>query len=229
MDLRTYAVTLMSETDLLMHWDNIEWADAMDLWKNDPKNKKFSKAGDDRTPAWRWIGAMYHDGEAVTIPQDNLMRCVMEGGALVLVPGGRSGKTFKAQTQSGMMVAEPHWRVRVNGKEIPFAPFRALVERETNFAAHQTLAKRHGFELFVKRAKIGASKHVRVRPMFRDWSVSGHIQVLDAQITTDVLQDVLTMAGIYKGLGEWRPGSKTPGPWGRFKATVQQVASVMAA
>lgn len=229
MNLRTYAVTLTGETDLLMHWDNIEWSDAMEGWKNDPKNKKFSKAGDDRTPAWRWIGAMYHDGEAVTIPQDNLMRAFMEGGAMVLVPGGRSGKTFKAQTQSGMMVAEPHWRLSVGSKGIPFSPFRALVGNEADFSKHQALARKHGFELFIKRAKIGASKHVRVRPMFRDWSVSGHIQVLDAQITTEVLTDVLTMAGIYKGLGEWRPGSKTPGPWGRFKAAVEQVSSIAAA
>ena len=46
-------VTLKSETDLLMHADNIGFSDEMDRWKSDPKNKAASKPGDDRTPARR--------------------------------------------------------------------------------------------------------------------------------------------------------------------------------
>lgn len=230
MDLRTYEVTLTNETPILMHCDNIAWADAMDAWTKDPKNKKFSKAGDDRTPPWRWVGAMYHDGEMVAVPQDNLMRAMMEGGTMVLVPGGRSGKSFKSQTQSGLLVVDPYWQLLIAGRPLPAAPFLATVNN-TNiaFADHLALAKSHGFELFVKRARVGQSKHIRVRPLFQDWSLRGSIQVLDAQITADVLNDVLSMAGTYKGLGEWRPGGKTPGPFGRFTVTVRQVASAVAA
>src|SRR5690606_31225901 len=89
--MRTYQVTITGKTPLLMHWDNIEWADRMAAWKDDPKNQKLSKAGEDRTPAWRWIGSMYHDDDKVSMPSDNLMRCFMEGGAMVPVPGGKSG------------------------------------------------------------------------------------------------------------------------------------------
>lgn len=230
MELRTYEVTLTGTTPLIMHWDNIAWADAMDAWRLDPKNKKFSKAGDDRTPVWRWLGCMYHDGERVALPQDNLMRALMEGGAMVLVPGGKMGKSFKQQTQSGLIVAEPFWSVSVSGGEIPIEPFQRLAwDSSVSFDAHQALAKKHGFELFMKRAKVGQNKHVRVRPVFSNWSVSGTIQVMDAQITTDVLTDILTMAGTYKGLGDWRPSSKTPGPYGRFTSSVKQVASTLAA
>ena len=85
--MRTYAVTLTGKTPLLMHHDNIEWADFMDEWKSNPDNKAGSKAGDDRSPAWRWLGAAYHDGKNFAMPQANIMRCLMEGGAMVPVPG----------------------------------------------------------------------------------------------------------------------------------------------
>lgn len=230
MDLRTYSVEITGVTPLIMHWDNIAWSDAMDAWRMDPKNKKFSKAGDDRTPSWKWLGCMYHDGQHVALPQDNLMRALMEGGAMVLVPGGKMGKSFKQQTQSGLIVTEPFWPVSVRGANIPIDPFKRLAwDASVSFADHEAKARSSGFELFLKRAKIGSAKHVRVRPLFSEWSVAGTIQVMDAQITTDVLQDVLSMAGTYKGLGDWRPSGKTPGPYGRFTATVEDVSRKAAA
>jgi hypothetical protein len=205
-----------------MHADNIEWADQMEEWKNDPANRKISKAGDDRSPAFRWLGCLYHDGEHVCIPQDNLMRSFMEGGAMVPVPGGRSGKTFKAQTQSGMNVGEPAWKLAVNGKEIEIAPLFSLMN-EPDFGKHKEAAKAQGFSLHIKRAKIGASKHVRVRPIFHNWTASGTIVVWDEQITTQVLTDILTYAGKYKGIGDWRPGAKTPGSFGMFEASIKEI------
>jgi hypothetical protein len=219
--MRNYEVAITGKTPLLMHWDNIEWADQMDKWKNDPKNKKNSKAGDDRTPAFRWIGSVYHDGNVVAMPSDNLMRCLMEGGAMVPVPGGRSGKTFKAQTQSGMLVGEPFWTFLARRKEIPFAKVSALTN-ELHFDAHQKFAADHGFILLVKRARIGQSKHIRVRPRFDEWSTSGTLNVWDDQITTDILQSIFEYAGRYKGLGDWRPGGKTPGPYGTFTAEIKE-------
>lgn len=220
-----YRIKLTGITDLLMHWDNIDWADEMAAWsKRDltPGEEK-SKAGDDRSPAWRWIGSLYHDGEHVAIPSDNLMRCFMEGGAFVPVPGAKSAnKTFKAQTQSGALTPEPYWKLRVHGDLIPYAPFAALVT-EADFAAHRKTAEQHGFSLNVKRARIGASKHIRVRPRFSGWSAEGALEVQDPQLTLAVLNSIWSHAGRYKGLCDWRPGSKTPGPWGTFGAEVTRV------
>src|SRR3972149_313932 len=191
--MRSYAVTITGKTPLLMHSDNIEWADKMEVWKNNPENRKHSKAGDDRSPAFRWLGSLYHDNERVSIPSENLMACIMEGGAMVPVPGGRSGKTFKAQKQSGMIVAEPFWPLLVGGKEVPVASIMALLE-EKDFQKHQDLAAKYKFTLFVKRAKIGASKHIRVRPRFDSWQASGRINAWDDQLTLPVLKDVPTYA-----------------------------------
>jgi hypothetical protein len=205
----------------LMHYDNIEWADFMDAWKSDPNNKKASKAGDDRSPAWRWLGCIYHDGSRVVMPQANIMRSIMEGGAMVPVPGGKMGKTFKAQTQSGMMSVEPFWPLLVGGHEIAWADIERLKD-VAEFDRHKELANKLGFSLLVKRAKIGTSKHVRVRPEFAaGWQLRGSLAVWDDQITKDALQSILMYAGQYKGLGDWRPGGRTPGPYGTFEAIIE--------
>lgn len=220
--IRRYQVNIAGTQPLLMHSDDIEWSDQMERWKNDKDNKKEGRAGDDRSPAWRWLGNLYQDGKTVIVPIENIMRCMMEGGAMVLVPGGKSGKTFKAQTQSGIMPTSAGWPVLSEGKPFAFEPLKKLVGNK-DFEAHKAAAKASGFELFIKRAKIGASKHVRVRPRFNQWSISGELVVTDEQITTDVLSDILECAGTYKGLGDWRPGSKTPGPFGMFEASVKAI------
>jgi hypothetical protein len=221
--MRKYAVTLTGKTPLLMHSDNIEWADFMEDWKNDPANKKGSKAGDDRSPAWRWLGSVYHDGKHLAIPQANIMRSLMEGGAMVPVPGGKSGKTFKSQTQSGMMSVEPFWLLSIDGTLIEWADLEVL-QAEENFKAHREAVRALGFDLMIKRAKIGASKHVRVRPEFAaGWQASGTLAVWDEQIVDVTLGQILEYSGQYKGLGDWRPGGKTPGPYGMFEASIKRI------
>ena len=219
--MREYNILITGKTSLLMHQDHIEWADRMDEWKNDPENKKSSKAGDDRTPSWRWLGCVYHDGKLAGIPQANIMRSLMEGGAMVPVPGGRSGKTFKSQTQSGMMSVNTFWPLMTNaGKTVAWSDLERMKDIES-FADHKTAVAELGFGLMVKRAKIGTSKHIRVRPVFdAGWTISGTLAVWDEQITEDVLRNILEYAGQYKGIGDWRPGGKTPGPYGMYSAEI---------
>lgn len=212
-----YTVTLTGTMPLLMHADNIAWADSMDAWRKDPENKSQSVPGDDRTPAWRWIGSLYHDGHVVAMPSDTLMRCFMEGGAML--PVGTGKKTFKAQTQSGSALRDLYWPLAVNDSPIPMTKILPLMD-ERDFSIHEAWTQKLGFELFTKRARVGQAKHIRVRPRFNAWRVTGVLHVWDAQLTLVNLQQIWTYAGAYKGLGDWRPGSKTPGPHGTFKAEV---------
>lgn len=222
--MRYYDIEIIGNQPLLMHNDNIEWADRMDAWKADKNNRKKSKAGDDRTPAFRWIGYLYKDQEdqRITIPTENIMRSMMEGGAMVPVPGGRSGKTFKAQSQSGIIPVDADWPLLVNGDEVPYEPIKSLLNVEA-FSDHMAAVQQLGFKLFVKRARIGQQKHIRVRPMFTLWSSKGTMMVQDDQITDEILRDIILCAGMYKGLCDWRPGSKTPGTYGTFVANVTRV------
>lgn len=216
--MRTVTVELTGKMPLLMHADNIDWADEMEAWKNDPKNKVMSKAGDDRTPAWRWIGCLNHDTQCVVIPSEYIMSCLMAGAASV--PTGKGQKTFKAQSQSGMLSDSFCWPLLVNGSVIPMSEIIKLRTVET-FKDHVDAVRALGFELFVKRAKIGTAKHVRVRPRFNNWSTRGELIITDKQITNGVLENILEISGTLKGLGDWRPSSpKSPGPFGTFEARI---------
>lgn len=218
--MKRYNVTLTGETPLLMHHDNLNWAEVMDKWRLDPANKKLSVAGDDRTPAWRWIGNLYTDGGKVSLPADNLMTVLREGGKKVST--GKGQETFGRHTQSSMLIDQASWPVLVGGKEINYAAIKPLIGN-SDFETHQETVAGLGFELFVKRAKIGAAKHVRVRPRFDNWQVSGTLTVLDDSILTPtVVLQILQIGGAYCGLGDWRPSSpKSPGSFGKFRVEVK--------
>jgi len=221
MNARQYRAEIVGVTPLLMHADNLEWADYMKRWETDPANRPKSVKGDDRSPAWRWLGSLYTEQGLVVLPSDNLMTVLREGGKRC--PTGKGQSTFKAQSQSGIVVNESAWPLLVGGKTIPAEPILAL-RQEEDFLIHQQTAEKFGFALFVKRAKIGQSKHVRVRPRFDEWAATGTLTVFDDMITADVLQNILTFAGAYAGIGDWRPSApKAPGPWGKFTVIVTPV------
>ncbi len=216
--MKTYRITVTGKTPLLMHHDNIDWSDRMEAWRKVPANKANSKAGDDRTPPFMWLGSLYHDAGCVVMPADNVMACLMGGAALV--PTGKGKGTYKSRSQSGIMPGEMFWPLVVKGQQIPTPPFFDGMESRS-FDEFQALAAEHGFMLFLKRARIGQSKHVRVRPRFDAWSASGSLTVSDDGIDGSTLRLILDQAGRFKGLGDWRPGSKTPGPWGMFEASIE--------
>lgn len=218
---QSFRVQLEGRMPLIMHADNIEWADRMEAWKNDPDNKSQSKAGDDRTPPYRWMGCLNYDDPKtglVTIPAEYIMRCAMAGAAEV--PTGKGKKTFKQQSQSGILSLELHWCFRIDGKPIAMEDILELQGLKT-FKEHVEAVEDLGFTLFVKRVKIGQQKHIRVRPQFRRWSASGELIVIDDQIDRKVLQTIFDIAGRLKGLGDWRPSApQAPGPFGTFAAQV---------
>ena len=217
--MERYQISLEGETPLLLHQDNINFSERVRAWQRE--NRSLSQAGDDRTPAWTWIGSLYHDGKWVGLSSDNIMTMLREGGAKV--PTGSKNETFKRQTQSGIVLEEICPPLFVNGGRIPVKPLLAL-EEEEDFSAHLEAAEQAGFSLLVKRAKVGTSKHIRVRPMFDRWAIVTTLMVPDPKesgLTGEVLQTILTKAGALCGLGDWRPSSRTPGQFGRFKATVE--------
>ena len=216
-----YTVTLKGLTPLLMHADNLAFSEKVKAWQKDPQNKELSHAGDDRCPAWVWLGYLYHDTQHVGLPADNLMTMLREGGSKVI---NRGKETYKKQTQAGIVIDAQQWALEVPNK-ITVKPFNDLF-KTNDFLVHLTAAESAGFELLVKRAKIGAAKHVRVRPLFRTWSATGTLTVIDSElsgITKPVLQKILDVAGSLCGLGDWRPSSpKSSGTFGRFEAVLNK-------
>ena len=178
-------------------------------------NKNVSTAGDDRAPAWTWQTYCYSDGTHLAMPSENIMVALRQAGAQLIL---KKQKTYKEISQSGLLITTEFCELRAGGKLIAVDKLREMKEKP--FGQQAAEAQKYGFRLFCKRAKIGTSKHVRVRPRFDSWSVSGRIQILANEITPEVVAQLFDLAGRV-GLGDWRPGCKTPGPFGMFSAKVK--------
>jgi hypothetical protein len=56
---------------------------------------------------------------------------------------------------------------------------------------------------------------LRHRPMFDKWSISFNMLVVSSMISATLARDILDGAGLYVGIGDFRPQKK--GPFGRFQ------------
>lgn len=217
-----YKVALSGTTPLLLHQDSIDWSEKMEQWLKVPENKKASKAGDDRMPVYRWMGCCYHDGRVLGMPSDNLMTMLREGAAKV-ASGGKNGETFKRLSQSCLVVDQIQWPLIGSAGPVSWLEVQKLMKLDL-FAEHCEAVKPLGFDLWAKRAKVGQSKHVRVRPRFDVWSCSGTITAMDPRFDKHTMESILRIGGMYCGLGDWRPSApKSPGQFGRFEAKVEEV------
>ena len=151
------------------------------------------------------------------MPTQNIMTALRTAGAQMIL---KKQKTFKELTQSGLLIDTDWCDFFNNGKKIRWSDICEL--REMSFSEQAAAVKKLGFDLDVRRVRVGTSKHVRVRPVFRNWSVSGEITVLKQEITFDVLKQLFDLAG-KAGLGDWRPSGKTPGSKGQSVVTVEPV------
>ncbi len=215
--MSVYQFELVGRTPILFHCDDVMAADELDAWRKSPENKNISKPGDDRSPAWTWMRYLYHDGESLVIPNENIMACLRKAGSDVKLAGK---KTAKSVSQSCIIMTDFHSEFLVKGKRIAYEPIARLAEKpfKEQFDAVQKL----GFKLLVKRAAVNGSKHVRVRAMFQNWSIRGTFEVTDPVLTPELLKMLFDGAGRYVGIGDWRPGSpKSPGSYGIFKSELK--------
>jgi len=222
-NLRQFSFECKGLSPLLMHWDNIEWADAISLRRSAIKAdaKKDFSAGDDRCPPDTWKGCTYTDKRNIVLPTDNLRSCLMRAGAQIELKGK---KTYKDLTQAAILFDDEFATFLVAGKEIDWKKCEAIAG---TFAQQCEGARALGFRLFVKRAAIGQTKHIRVRPRFDEWAMKGTFTVLDDQVTDEVLEKLWSIAGLYRGIGDWRPSARqSPGPFGRFSTKLSRVGAL---
>lgn len=59
-----------------------------------------------------------------------------------------------------------------------------------------------------------------VRPLFKNWVGRADVEILDeSAVTLGTLRQIFAKSGSRIGLGNWRPNSAKPGPYGRFEVT----------
>lgn len=212
-----FTFELTGTSPLLLHADDVEKSDALQEWRRDSKNRDVSVAGDDRSPAWTWQTYLYSDGTQLVIPQENLSASLLAAAAGMTLKGK---KTFKEASQTAIILHEDFFPLLVGGKPVAVKPIEQLAGLP--FAQQAQKVKPLGFDLFMKRVRVGRAKHVRVRPRFEHWSIRGTVEIVSQEVNQDSLKRMFDDAGFYKGLCDWRPGSPTkPGRFGRFKAELK--------
>jgi hypothetical protein len=200
-----------------MHRDNLVEADRISKWRKAPENKEREDhaKGDDRFPPWTWKSYLYHDGEVVTIPSENLTAMCGRGG--VNFKPGSGKKTLKSAAASKILW-QSDYPLLVNGNPIPV---QAIDRIDGFFLDQAEQVEKLGFVLFAKRAKIGqGTKHVRVRPKFlTGWSLEAEATLTDPEtIGKEKFREILEFCGFNVGLGDWRPGApRSPGKYGQFE------------
>jgi hypothetical protein len=211
---------LVGVTSVFIHQDDVRDADRVSQWRKLPQNKSVAH-GDDRFPSWTWKTYLYSDGERVCIPSANLMAALRKGGAEFSLQGSR--KSLKAASQSCIRIIDEFLPISTHAGNFVTTEQIDKIGDDLGFEGHATAAEKLKFVLDCRRATMGTSKHVRVRPKFLPgWSVSGEGIVTDgAKIPLEQLASLFGHIGDYVGIGDWRPGApKSPGTHGRFSAEV---------
>lgn len=209
---------LTGKSPLLIHADDVMAADSLEAERKAMKRGQ-SKAGDDRSPAWSWQSYLYHDGDKLVVPSENLMVSLRSAAATVIYS---KQKSFKELSQSGLQMLNENLALATRKGEISMDLIRSVRDLPFMEQSKRVTAADPDFVLHVKRARVGQSKHVRVRPCFKKWTLRGTIMIKDEEITFERLANFFDIAGKRVGLCDWRPSSKTPGTFGTFEAQLSK-------
>lgn len=77
--------------------------------------------------------------------------------------------------------------------------------------------KHQEFQVDARPVVIQRSRVIRYRPRLDKWALDFELRLLDDQLPIDVVKQILDHAGIYVGIGDYRPDKK--GKYGKFIVT----------
>jgi hypothetical protein len=143
-----------------------------------------------------WDGGLYWNNdpnigpEGVYVPGQNIERALLDGAKL---------NKLGQQVKRGLFIGAHIVPLAYSGPR-DLGALRA----DANFRRTDSV-------------KIGMSRTMRTRPMFREWALTAEGYLDEEQMDLTVLRQVAVRAGRLIGLGDWRPR------FGRFTATVEQV------
>jgi sulfur carrier protein ThiS len=200
-----------------MHANNVDARDALE--KERATATKGGKRGDDRSPAHTWKSYLYHDGESLIVPLENMLAMLIAAGKKVKVQGKETLKTYTTLID----FEQQDVALMVDGKPVKMSTIAAI---KGDFDTQREAAGKLGFRLDVRPVRVGQSSHIRVRPTFDRWSLEGTFAIDSTDIdvlTRDRLELLFAIAGKRCGLLDWRPNAPTPGRFGRFAPTIEAI------
>lgn len=156
-----------------------------------PKAKKAKQTQEDHLE-WEkahWKEKAYFDQDGkLFIPGENIHECMKGGSAYwgQKIPG-QGNKTFTDVVASACIV-----------EDMP------LDATEKDLIAY-------GKAVNGTPTKRTPSKVYKIRPLLRPWSGTFKLHVFDGRLDTAILRTIISYAGLYRGLCDWRP------TFGRFE------------
>jgi hypothetical protein len=152
-------------------------------------SKKMTEADHEQRNRLEWEGGLYWDTEVGPyIASDAIERCVQLGAQK-----SRLGK----DVQASVFCTEPIIKLNYSGPR----------DKDKLYAMGDEHVLRRG-------VVINGSRIIRVRPMFREWSVTFTLEYDDTIINEKSLVTAMQDAGSLIGLSDWRP------KFGRFSVEI---------
>ena len=189
--MRTLSFKIVGVSPLLMH--NGQLADPMNKWaralKEISAKRKKVEADYEELARLEWYGSLYLDVDSggIVIPGYVFEACLI----------GKGGAARKERM--GKEAAAALWVM----DDMPL-----LYNGPTNL---EELWKDERFRLVVG-VKVGQSRVMRTRPMFKKWSAEPTITYDPDLLDEEMIHRWVDVAGSQVGLGDWRPR------FGRFEA-----------
>jgi hypothetical protein len=150
--------------------------------------RKKTDADHEEMGRLEWYGSLYSNAKGgLVIPADNLDATIINGAK---------------KSKMGSIAKSSIWVT--NDAE--------LIHENAGLTIDQLWAKED--HKFVKAVKIGTSKVMRTRPIFKEWECQIDIEFDELQINRSQLISILNDAGKMVGIGDWRPR------YGRFEVEV---------
>ena len=97
------------------------------------------------------------------------------------------------------------------------ATYSKLIGSAVSVEPDVILHKITDYEIDARPVVIQRARVVRYRPIFKNWELSFDIIIGDDQIPSEVVKQSLDHAGLYVGIGDFRPGRG--GKFGKFMVT----------
>lgn len=142
-----------------------------------------------------WDKKMYKDGEEIIFPEDAAHALIIEGGKKSqLRPPKSVGRTWTNYLKSSVFISD-HIRLFDHSNPVPFGK---MVNANPSSS---------------KKTKV-----YRIRPLIENWKARISIIDLEGSLSKDLLEELLTCAGKFVGLSDYRP------VFGRFKVLKIQEA-----
>ena len=125
------------------------------------------------------------------------------------------GKLYQPATHIECAMKEAAKNFKVSGKR--GATYSKLVASTLSVVPDAIPHKIQDYEIDSRPVVVQRARVTRYRPILKDWELDFILELPDDQLQVEVVKEILDYAGLYVGIGDFRPGKG--GKFGKFMVT----------